>query len=527
MHSPSSTENRRGPGRPNKDSSLALDLGAYLRARLLELHPVDDGKTWPSSRYRQDPVAFFTEVLGVHAWDKQIRIAEALTKHTHVAVKGGRKVGKSELAAMLALWVFCSFPGVAVWIISGKKEQSEDIIWRAIRKLCRNAKIPIGDPADRGETGLKAPNDDRMIKVIAASEAGSRGHSGVQFYLIDEACDVPDGVYDVIDGNVAGGGCFVLAISNPIRDIGRFYDAFHSHSGHWDTHTIRSLDTPNVLAGEILIPGLATLEWCEAMAAKHGEKSIWYKHHVLGEFVEGEAGRIVTMAVLEAATKDYDRAPGEGPLFVGIDPAGPGIGGDVGVFSFIRGSKLLGIFGHEGITPESYVAHLHGYADRYAPNPREAIVICVDGEGQEGARVSGALRAMADSRPARYWVRVVRSGKPARRLPESFELIHDELWHFAAVWLESGGKIPDHGLLLNDLHAPSWGYSRKHKQIASNKDALRKILGRSPDYGDALNLAVWGQSAKQYKTERDLDVRTEVTVATLRHEGRVGDEIRR
>jgi len=70
--------------------------------------------------------------------------------------------------------------------------------------------------------------------------------------------------------------------------------------------------------------------------------------------------------------------------------------------------------------------------------------------------------------------------------------MRDELWGSLEQWMRGGGAIPEHAKLERDLHAPSWvPGDLKQRKIATKKDVLRKLLGRSPDHGDALTLACW------------------------------------
>ena len=56
------------------------------------------------ARYRNDPVRYAREVLGVRLWDKQVEVARALVQHKRVFVKASHSVGKSFLAGGLVNW---------------------------------------------------------------------------------------------------------------------------------------------------------------------------------------------------------------------------------------------------------------------------------------------------------------------------------------------------------------------------------------------------------------------------------------
>ena len=70
-----SAAERRKPGRPKLELvTMAEDLRESLLAMLSSTRAV----TFPTARYREDPVAFFREILGVEPWSKQIEMIEAV-----------------------------------------------------------------------------------------------------------------------------------------------------------------------------------------------------------------------------------------------------------------------------------------------------------------------------------------------------------------------------------------------------------------------------------------------------------------
>jgi hypothetical protein len=54
------------------------------------------------AKWRDDPVLFAVEVLGLTTWSRQAEIMRAVATHSRVAVKSGHKVGKSTTIAALA-----------------------------------------------------------------------------------------------------------------------------------------------------------------------------------------------------------------------------------------------------------------------------------------------------------------------------------------------------------------------------------------------------------------------------------------
>lgn len=525
------TTTKRGPGRPKGTLTLEASLAAYLHERANEIDPPgDDGRSWPSKKYQHDIIAFCFEVLGTkHLTPTQQRGLRAVQRAAHegrrVAIKAGRKVGKSWLAAAAALWFYCSFDDAHVWLTAPKIGQVDDIVWVEIRKAHRNALIPIdGEPRVSSETGLVAL-DDRSIKGrVARTKEAAQGYSGRQFYVVDEATGMSPDTLEAIEGNRAGGDVPVLMIANPTRTEGEFYDAFHTKKEAYGggnpelgPFTISSEESPNFIEGEIIVQGMATREWIQEMEALHGRDSAFFRHNVLGEFAEGEYGKIIKLSTIIEAQKRFVGPVDElGSLVIGLDVAGAGPGGDKTVFAPRRGQRLR-VHAHKGLTTDAIVQNLNGYISMYAKSPNEEVVVVVDADGAIGAEVVGKLRFEASKPHARFRVFGVRSGEFAERLPRAYQKTRDELWAWCARWLEGGGAIPDDAELAQELHAPSWHADDKNRQYATKKRDgavnLIKILGRSPDKADAVCLSTWIQgderepSAQQYAPEAIEDLR--------------------
>jgi hypothetical protein len=65
-----------------------------------------------------------------------------------------------------------------------------------------------------------------------------------------------------------------------------------------------------------------------------------------------------------------------------------------------------------------------------------------------------------------------------------------EIWHGMKKWLESGGAIPNIPELVSELSAPEFSFGSSNKMTLESKEKMRARGLRSPDYADALALAV-------------------------------------
>jgi phage terminase large subunit len=484
--------------KPKARASLA---GGFL----LELKSVlatEGVITWPSDRYRADPCAFAADVLGISLWEKQREILEAVRDHKRVAVRSGHKVSKSFTAAVLAWWYVCSFPDARVVISAPTSRQVDSIIWREIRKIRSKALLPIpGDMHELARSGFKTADFREMVGFTAREPEGVAGVSGGDLlYLLDEASGINDDIFEAIEGNVAAAGARRVLFSNPTQTTGEFFEAFHAKSDLYRTIHVSSEDTPNVRERREVIKGLAGHEWIEEKRLEWGSLSDdgtfvpgpLYKVRVLGEFVENEEGHIVSLHAIAQAEARWADAVGEGRLFVGLDPAGPGLNGDESAFAVRRGNKILAIYTFRGLSDDAHLVNLLGILTTHKGEREAAPVVVIDREGPIGGTVFGVLRGAAEKNG--FEVLGVRASERAVRNKDRFERVRDELWWNLSEWLRAGGAIPEDTRLAKELHAPQWEETVTGKAKATGKSELRKQLERSPDRADAVALAAWTPS---------------------------------
>jgi phage terminase large subunit len=498
-------------GRPTQARRTMLeDFGEALK---LELELATRIK-FPSPRYQAEPVAFFREILGVEPWAKQVEVIEAIRDHKRVAVSAGHKVSKSHTIAGIALWFYCSFDDARAVMTSTTARQVDQILWRELRMMrarsgrCAACKLedPDGlriprpcphstliDAVTEGElarTGLKSADFREVVGFTAREAEAVAGISGRNLlYLADEASGIPDEIFEAIEGNRAGGARIAM-FSNPTRNDGEFYEAFTAKAALYKTITISSEETPNVVQGREVIPGLATREWIEEKKVEWGVHSALYSVRVKGKHALNESGKIFSIHAITEAERRWPETPDTGRLFIGLDPAGETGTGDETCFAPRRGLKLLGLEVHRGLNEDGHLALLLQLIAK-RKLPRETPVVVLDREGSVGAKLYGLLRNYAEANPAAFELVAVRSSERAVRQAQVYDRIRDELVANLEAWIRDGGAIVEDTKLEKELHAFEWRTDLRGRVKATPKDVLKKLLGRSPDRFDGLALSVW------------------------------------
>lgn len=450
-------------------------------------------------RWRDDPVLFARACLGFEAWSRQAELMHAINRYSRVAVKSGHKIGKSSSAASIGLWFWTTRPGARVIMTSSSARQVREILWRELKLIYQRSKMPLGGHMNETPSaGLRHPDGSEIVGFSTDDAEKMAGISGANvLFIVDEASGVKKPIFDAIEGNRAG-GARVVYLSNPTRTSGEFFDAFHAKRHFYKTMTVSSEDTPNVLAKDMVVPGLATHEYIAEKRAEWGGRQYrdhpLYRVRILGLFPRQEAAAIIALDDLMRGVETWE--PDEGPetsgLDVGFDVAR--YGDDETVLFFRRGDYAP----HEpvvlpqGDSLEVAARGLVAISDRlndFERKHRDRVRIKVDAIGY-GAGVYDQLAASASAHGF-----VVIPVNTAERATTDYNGIQyanlrAQLWFAAALWLKNGGRLPSDGKLEAELVEPKYKFDEQGRIKVESKEELKKEerIGRSPDRADAFCL---------------------------------------
>jgi phage terminase large subunit len=506
-----------------QDVTFTSDLLTHLRGVVSRVERVQ----WPSPRYRSDPVGFARDILGIELWDRQVDIAMSVVAHDQVAVRGAQKVGKSNTAAVLALWWYCSHEDARVMLSATTEMQVNRVLYRELRRLiarsgrcvdcrtahdaalaqglhahelaarcpcpCPHSQVVDGTLGATAESGLTC-GLRQVVGIVARSQESVAGISGAnQLWICDEASGMSAEFLAAATGNLAGGGKIVM-ISNPTRVTGYFFDAFHRSSAAWHTLHVSAPDSPNVVQGRLVVPGLASRSWIETKKREHGETSAYYRVRVLGEFPVGESGLIFplsTISLAEHRWHDVDAGSVEGRLWIGLDPAGAAGDGDESVFCLRRGKYIVELLAYRGLTDDAHLEHLLGIIERRSRKRDPLPVVVIDAEGKIGAGLAGRLASHLREKKDYSLVRV-RASEKALREPKVYYRVRDELVANLEAAFADGLAIPEDAKLTEELHLYAWDQRPDGRYtLTPDKERIRRELMRSPDRLDALALSCW------------------------------------
>lgn len=456
---------------------------ATRAARLLKTRQADADR----ARYRDDPCAFASEVLGVELTADQAAVLRDIAAGSLTSWRAAQKIGKSTVLAVAALWWAYTRPRALVVLTSGNAAQVRIVLWRELTRLYREAKVPLGGILNRApDTGLVFEDGRLVVGLTAADHHRLAGYSGDELlFLVDEASGFDDALLEAVIGNLSGGGR-VLLCGNPTRVTGLFARTHRERLTGWRLHHSSARNSPNVVAGRIVIRGLATVAGIAQIEQTFGIGSAAVAVRVDGDFPGEGADSVIGLALLEAAVARWSNAglsASIAPLEVGVDPGR--YGDDPSTIQGRRGLYALPCVELRGQSTIAVAAAVRDYCEKHAPSERP--VVRVDSGGL-GAGVVDALIAAKGP----YTVVGVNASQSPRH--PRFKNARAEL-HFAVRrWLERGGCLPPDDLRDGELLAARYSTDAALRIQIESKDDIKKRLKRSPDRADALALACYDES---------------------------------
>lgn len=442
----------------------------------------------------QDPVWFATNVLGQQPWSRQAELLRAVRDHSRVTVRSGHKVSKSHSLAIVALWWVVTQEDARVPMTAATFQQVDKVLWREIRRMYKGSRIPIGgmiyrDPA----TGLTLPNGNEIFGFSTNEPERAAGISAANLlYLLDEASGIPAPIFEAIEGNRAAGAKIVMT-SNPTRTVGEFFESHTTKRQFWKAIHIPSTASPNV-TGEARIPGLATQEWIDEKRMEWGEDSPMYQVRVMGNFPGQGDDAVIGLALVMDARLRFASTRDEGALRLGVDPAR--YGNDETVIQVVRGMKAYPPIAKMGQMDGLEIAgHVLDAVERYRRPTDEEVRVKVDAIGL-GASPQDFLAHMDRAHQQGVVSLPVNVSERADK-DDTYSNLRSQLAFDLKEWLEAGGALPEDELLTQELVSPTYKFDLKGRRKLDPKDAERKVLGRSPDRRNALELAIYEPRPKQ------------------------------
>lgn len=432
------------------------------------------------------------------------------TSRIGLSIRSGKGTGKDAFAAWAIIWFLSLFENARIPCLGPGGDQLNKVLWPEIGKWISktndegkycftdslrgllkkdNKKIYNIGAENKGNEWFAFPKtvpnyvDEELIRNILGGQ-----HEENMMVVIDEASGVPDAVIDSLENSLTMDNNFALMIFNPNKTSGYAYRSHFDESVKALWHTIHwnSEESDNVSPDHI-----------DRQLVKYGSKeNDNYRVYVLGEPPRGDDDSLIPFKwVQDAIGREVPYE--EYPVYIGVDVAGGGA--DSTIYCVRQGSKVHLFKESYKIDTSSQCAEIMALVDEY-----DASAVMVDANGV-GHGISFELQNYFS--PV-YPIMVTNSATDER-----FNRMRCELWWRCRERFEKGFiSIPHNEKLEEDLKTIKYdAFAGKGKIIVESKRDLKRRLGRSPDYADAMNLTFFIDERLGFKPlKRKVDPYAEV-----------------
>lgn len=456
--------------------------------------------------YAERPFDFCNDILGVQLWRKQREVLEATLTARRVVVRSGHGIGKTYAMACLTLWWLYARRGLVV-TTAPTKEHVEDVLWREIATLVRNAKVPL--PGEQFATERRIDGTWYAVGITTdKAEAFQGRHHSELLAIIDEAPGVEEPIHLAIATLATGARNRIVMIGNPTQTSGAFYEAF-KHPEFWTPFRISCLDHPNVKLGKEVIPGAVTREWIAERRAAWGEHHPFWDSRVLGDFPHISERGVIPLGWVE-------RAQNAEKLAAALAEAKaiklPRVGGlDVARY----GENVCVLFIRRGDAIEHWESWGHTNLMETAGKSMEFIKewglknLVVDSAGLGAGVVD---RLLEQGAPVFAY-----NGGHRAFTPSSYANRRSEMWWHLRQRLERERLWipPNCQQLVSDLVTPTYALTSAGRLRVETKEKLLERGVKSPDFADALVLCFAMDADPEAELAKPLDQQQDPTPADV------------
>lgn len=468
--------------------------------------------------WRADWTKFAKEVLHARLDEEQKAILRAVQKERMVAVASGTARGKDYIAAVACLCFMYLTPR-----------------WKN-GKLIKNTKIAMTAPTDRQIRNIMVPEVRRLYKSAGVlpgrlvgydirtnydewfltgfkssddnTEAWSGFHAVNTMFVVTEASGISETIYNAIEGNLQGNS-LLLIVFNPNITTG--YAANAMKSERFAKFRLNSLHAENVVAKKDVIPGQVDYEWVNDKVKNwcipirkedfnEGEGDFeWegclfrpndlFRVKVLGMFPKVSEDILIPYEWIELANKRWKELHDDGfepkkKCRVGVDVAG--MGRDASVLCLRYGNYVEKFEVHNSSGVADHM-HVVGMTIPYLKNKGTKAFVDTIGEG---AGVFSRLKELGYRQS--YSCKFSGGAKNLSDITgvRTFANMRAYLYWAIRDWLDPKNgfqpALPPNDFLMQECTDIHWKFQSNGDIIIEAKDEIKKRLGRSTDYIDAL-----------------------------------------
>lgn len=261
-----------------------------------------------AQRLLDEPSYFVEHYIGQEPFDYQEEFMNA--DNDRKAFVSGRQVGKSRTASWLALWKAVTYAGAEILITAKAQRQSMEL-FNQVKKEIRMSDVSedAWGVTNSTRTELVFDNGARIVCLPVGRDGSNIRGYGTDLIIVDEAAFIKDEIFQqVLSPMLAvGDGTFVL-LSTPFGKKGFLYERFNDPE--W--YTMQVPTSANPLVDDKFIE-----------EQRNNLTSTQFKQEILGQFVESadsffQRDELMNCAVSDTVDQESD------VTFLGVDLAAQG-----------------------------------------------------------------------------------------------------------------------------------------------------------------------------------------------------------
>ena len=486
-----------------------------------------------ASEFDSNPYLYLHGALGVEYFeDYQKKVIDAVWANDRTAVAACHDLGKTFLAARLAMAVLNTFPYSKVITTAPTYNQVERILWSELRAAHAGAKIPLGGKLNMTDwtyspdwfaLGFSPRNEATGGEGQGTSSSFQGFHpkkGGFLFIIFDEATGIPHNLWTMAEGLMTSARVKFLAIGNPTSTASGFYQCFKSRE--WAKVYLSCFDSPNLKANGIkdikdlkkeiekykALPDakareflnkykvekdyLLTTKWVVTQAAKWGIDHPLTVSKILGKFPAAGDKTLMPLGMVEESMLRLYYPEASDRKCLGVDVARYGTDATI----------LTGLHGKKQIGKKDFYKHgtveVVGEVIVMSREMKGADIIVVDETGLGGGVVDLLRDEVGKSLSKECEIRGVQFGagceddedkeKYYNLKARMFGLLRDD------IKSAEGLALLNESIYTEELPTILFTYNRKGQMVIESKDEYKKRTGRSsPDSSDSLALANYGR----------------------------------
>jgi hypothetical protein len=472
--------------------------------------------------YRDDPVKWATEFMGLQVWSKQKEILYSIRDNRATAVAAGHGVGKSWIAALAACWWIDTHPLDEVFVASTAPtvDQVNAILWTNIKKFHELAKRRY----DEGITDHPLPGyvtNDSKWKTDSGvligqgrkppNEASDVAFQGVHAtYLLaigDEAVGLNAGMIGALANIATGVHNRQLLIANPTDPTCEMAKIWVKETESWNRMHISVFDSPLVTNepgfDQSRAEGMSGWNYINERREEWGEDDPRYIARVLGQWAFDSGNTVFSEGDITNCLNAYVLPDPDAPIHLGVDIAWS----DKGDFSSVYSCQSGEVWETDDETgkPDIQTGRRGWVVRRVAiwkgaplaghnpdnPSNADRIIEFAQAVGGQFVKVDSSGVGMAviqdlASRNLTFDLYKMAGGDPAR---ESRTYTNSRAEAFFDMKIAAHQGLLDLDIddedFIDQLRSIQYEYDARNRIKIQSKADMRKEGKRSPDFADA------------------------------------------